>query len=216
MLERGIHSTTGKPIKVTPEALEKFAEVYEYPYNLLMIAAGYGEYAAVMDEMAVSSEPLILKEEPAGYYVNEEYLTSLQNSYSVPEADSTNPTEEKLTDRLIQLRLQEGLSHKELALSIASIVNRHFTTEEINKIETGELKPDSDFLIAASQLYDVSTHWILTGEQFKSKRFKTITDANTSIDTILEKLNQIKKESDNITKVIRNSLPDEVKQKNKS
>jgi transcriptional regulator with XRE-family HTH domain len=175
ILERGSLSSNGKAIKVTPEALEKFSKVYDYPYNLLMIAAGYGEYAAVMDEVAVTSEQSFVKEETAPYYNSDEYLTSLQNSLILTtNYDTIMP--ETIADRLIKLRTQKGLTQQDFAdqLSLFTpkkegfFVFRFFNVDDISDIEKSEIKPDSDFIIAASNFYGVSCDWLLTGKEYKA------------------------------------------------
>lgn len=219
MLERGVHSTTGKAIKVTPEALEIFAEVYDYPYNLLMLAAGYGEYSDSLDEVAATNDYMI-HEDPSPYYTEEDYLSSLQNDRDIRIEQISFPrTIETIGDRLKLLRERNNYTQKDLVNELTLFSQRDddfytmrtFTLDEIKMIETGELNPDSDFLISASQLFDVSAHWILTGQEFKSKKIKNLSDATASLETILEMLDKIKKESANLTQEIRDSLPSEVK-----
>lgn len=174
MLERGIHSTTGKTIKVTPEALEKFSKVYEYPYNLLMINAGYGEFEESMHEVAPTSELYMVKEDSPPYNVDqdEEYLYSLVNSIE-NDFDSKSYPIVTIGDRLVKLREQKQLTQQDLVdkLSLFTpkidnfFIFRYFTLEEISKIERDEIKPDSDFIIAASGFYDVTCDWLLKGEE---------------------------------------------------
>ena len=66
---------------------------------------------------------------------------------------------ETLPQRLQELRKAAGLSQEDLAARLG------LSRQAVSKWETGQGKPDLDNLLRLSQLYHVSTDYILTGVQ---------------------------------------------------
>lgn len=66
---------------------------------------------------------------------------------------------ETLPQRLQELRKAAGLSQEDLAARLG------LSRQAVGKWETGQGKPDLDNLLRLSQLYHVSTDYILTGVQ---------------------------------------------------
>lgn len=56
-VEKGYRRGTKKPIHPSPETLKRFAEAYNYPYEKLMIKAGYIENEVAKNEVAENKTP---------------------------------------------------------------------------------------------------------------------------------------------------------------
>ncbi|WP_157793915.1 helix-turn-helix domain-containing protein [Paenibacillus donghaensis] len=200
MLERGQHSTSGKEIKVTPETISKLAAAYEYPYNILMIRAGYRETDEKKDFFYKETTPkeITIHESEANY---DAYLESLQNIINPPV---NNPPfsffEETIGERIRKLRDEKKISAKDLSSELTQTSNkdgfftfRFFEEEEILRIEDDELKPDSDFIIAISEYYKVSCDWILRGKEFEHDKTK-LTNENKLLNEKQDIANNIIKQ----------------------
>ncbi len=67
-----------------------------------------------------------------------------------------------ITQRIIELRKQTGLSQEEFGEKLG------LSRQSISKWETGEAIPDVDNLILLSQKYDISIDYLLLGKEHSS------------------------------------------------
>lgn len=220
MLERGQHSTTGKEIKVTPEAISKLATAYEFPFNVLMIRAGYGEVDqdlsyGVTDEGEFN---FIIHEEMENYDV---YLESLQNIDHIPLSNPPYIFEENtIGTRIKELRENKKISRKELSdhltrfifdkSSFYSTFFRNISENNIEEIEENEVLPDSDFIIAASDFFKVSCDWLLRGKEYEfdvaalTKSQKILLENQKAADVMIQALANLKQQIDSMNKKLHN------------
>ncbi|WP_339198481.1 helix-turn-helix domain-containing protein [Paenibacillus sp. FSL P4-0176] len=185
MLEKGLHSSTEKNSKVSPEQLKKLADAYEYPYNMLMIKAGYTE--SDLNESSLIEEPQYFNENP--YIVKE----SISNTYNINNFEkdelyyksledivikeqvyewrvASNIKTETIGQRLVDLREKRKLTINELSEQLVIRIEKTgFTSYKkyppsvLIDIETDKTEPTSSFLIAVSEFYSVSFDFLLTG-----------------------------------------------------
>ncbi len=63
-------------------------------------------------------------------------------------------------ERLVKLRKESGLMQKEIAQKLNT------STRRVSHLETGNIEPDLDTLIAIAKLFDVSTDYLLGLEDY--------------------------------------------------
>lgn len=187
MLEKGIHSSTGKHSKVSPEQLKKLANAYEYPYNMLMIKAGYTE-SDLKDNQEnelcnpTSDEtPYSINYSATNVYTNymdhftdDAYLESLEQIILKEKVSewkvASNIRTETIGDRLKALREKKGLTINELSAQLIGKKNmtgfisyQKYPPYFISQLEKDEIEATASFLLACSEFYSVSSDYLLTG-----------------------------------------------------
>lgn len=65
--------------------------------------------------------------------------------------------QQNLADRIQQLRKQNGLSQEQLADKL------HVSRQAVSKWESAQSQPDLDEILAMSELFQVSTDYLLKG-----------------------------------------------------
>lgn len=64
-------------------------------------------------------------------------------------------------NRIYQLRTARGMSQRDLALTLGNKGGN----ELVSKWERGDASPSAEMLVKLSEFFDVTTDWILKGEQ---------------------------------------------------
>lgn len=187
LLEKGIHSSSEKNSKVSPEQLKKLADAYAYPYNLLMIKAGYGESSEInadfqdqvkhMVSAGCDSVPEQIDHDynyvvHINYFEDDNYYSSLEHELIREEILGwDNP--KTAGDRIKELRLQKRLTIKELSEQlVAKTIKKNFmsiekfTEEKIASIEENKYDPSISFLVAVSDFFNVSIDFIIKGKDY--------------------------------------------------
>jgi transcriptional regulator with XRE-family HTH domain len=176
MLEKGIHSSTGKPIMITPEILLKFSAAYDYPYNILSMKAGVANFRnGLISELEgdVDSlygiDSLLETSDIVGQMISE--ITDEHGNVRL----SLELEKDTLGERIIELRQTKNYTQIDLTNLLKPFYNSHslqresFTIEQIESYENDEVEPPLRFIIALSDLFNVSTDWILKGKDFVIK-----------------------------------------------
>ncbi|MEK4008370.1 helix-turn-helix domain-containing protein [Paenibacillus sp. FSL H3-0333] len=191
MLEKGVHSSTGKPIMITPEILLKFSAAYDYPYHILSMKAGAANYknglTTTDDHMEIDHLiPKRVAEEINKYDPNGNQLINLLNL-------SASENKETLGDRIYQLRLAKDYTKTDLSNLIKPFYNtdtlerESFTIEQIESYENDKVEPPLRFIVALSDLFNVSCDWILKGKDFVIK-----SDTQNEKEQMLDVISKLK------------------------
>ncbi|WP_063565451.1 helix-turn-helix transcriptional regulator [Paenibacillus sp. O199] len=181
--ENGIHSSSKNPIKPSPEQLKKLAAAYNYPYNLLMIKAGYGEFVENkhselnVTELMNALQASIDATEPytATDTNSDEYFDSLKDftlHEPIKEWETVSKTiNETIGERITLVRVLYGVSINRLSNEMTGIIkhknyltHRKFPPLYIQSIEDGHEDPEASFMIGFSEYFDISLEWLMTGK----------------------------------------------------
>jgi transcriptional regulator with XRE-family HTH domain len=183
--ENGVHSTSKNPIKPSPEQLKKLAAAYDYPYNLLMIKAGYGEFVENEEpELNVNELMKALRESintvkpiSTTELYTDEYFDSLEK-VSIKEPIKewktiSKSANETIGKRIKQIRDIMGVSINRLSDEMTGIfkvedyeIHKKYPPHYIQSVEDNIEEPTSSFLIGFSDYFDVSIEWLLTGKGY--------------------------------------------------
>ncbi|WP_336764991.1 helix-turn-helix transcriptional regulator [Paenibacillus sp. USHLN196] len=184
--ENGIHSSSKNHIKPSPEQLKKLAAAYDYPYNLLMIKAGYGEFVEnkhselnvteLMNALQASIDATESYTAISATDMNmDEYFESLKDftlHEPIKEWETVSKTiNETIGERMKIVRELYGVSINRLSNEMTGIIkhknyetHRKFPPLYIQSIEDGHDEPEASFMIGFSEYFDISIEWLMTGK----------------------------------------------------
>ncbi|MDN4086015.1 helix-turn-helix domain-containing protein [Paenibacillus polymyxa] len=107
-----------------------------------------------------------------------------------------NPYLDSIGKRVKLLRLQHSMSMSELAEAL----NIKISQSTVSNIEADKVSPNAEVIIALSQYFNVSTDWLLTGQEW-SHKFSS--DDDIALAEIVEETEKLYRKMTNLRVLAR-------------